>query len=250
MITRDKIFFKTTEINKIESLKILNLFCMEELPQEITDRIIALSVTSKSISKVWTHFPGIKWYISETDICWDYISSCKHTSEEFISSFSDHVDWNYVSGRLMLSKEFLREFKDKIDWNLVLKYQDLSDEFIREVSSSIDWGWIQKKGEVSQSKINRILNIIVLPEEVRDRVVALSLTNKNTISEIWKYFPGIKYFFSETNLDWYAISAYEELSEDFIREFKDCVDWYAIFEYQNISEEFCGEFYLSYYPDL
>jgi len=41
---------------------------------------------------------------------------------------------------------------------------------------------------------------------------------------------------------WWVISDDYELSEDFIREFKDRVIWFLIFRYQRLSEEFLIEF--------
>ena len=41
---------------------------------------------------------------------------------------------------------------------------------------------------------------------------------------------------------WTYISIYEELSEDFIREYQDKVDWYFISSHQNLSEDFIREF--------
>ena len=44
------------------------------------------------------------------------------------------------------------------------------------------------------------------------------------------------------NVDWNYISAYQKLTEDFIREFKDYVDWYWISKNQKLSENFICEF--------
>jgi len=43
-------------------------------------------------------------------------------------------------------------------------------------------------------------------------------------------------------LNWEDISYYQTLSEDFIREFKDYVDWENISSYQILSEDFIREF--------
>ena len=44
------------------------------------------------------------------------------------------------------------------------------------------------------------------------------------------------------NVDWYCVSAYNRLSEDFIREFKDRVYWYYVSATQKLSEGFIREF--------
>ena len=51
------------------------------------------------------------------------------------------------------------------------------------------------------------------------------------------------------SVDWYYISQYQKLSEDFIREFKDSVDWDRISKYQKLSEDFIREFKDSVYWD-
>lgn len=45
-----------------------------------------------------------------------------------------------------------------------------------------------------------------------------------------------------TEFDWSRTSRYQNLSEDFIREFQDKVDWFYISLYQNLSEDFKKEF--------
>jgi hypothetical protein len=46
----------------------------------------------------------------------------------------------------------------------------------------------------------------------------------------------------ENKVDWYWISYYQKLSEEFIREFENKVDWNCISRSQNLSEEFIREF--------
>jgi len=43
-------------------------------------------------------------------------------------------------------------------------------------------------------------------------------------------------------INWYNISKYQKLSENFIREFKNKVDWDNISYYQKLSENFIREF--------
>ena len=51
---------------------------------------------------------------------------------------------------------------------------------------------------------------------------------------------SVEEFREEAN--WYRISIYQKLSEDFIREFKNKVDWRFISLYQKLSEDFIREF--------
>jgi hypothetical protein len=83
--------------------------------------------------------------------------------------------------------------------------------------------------------------IMKLPTELRDRVVALSVTEES-ILEIWTEFPGIKWYISGTKLDWERVSRKHTLSEEFIREFSDHVYWYWVSRDSELSEEFIREF--------
>ena len=44
------------------------------------------------------------------------------------------------------------------------------------------------------------------------------------------------------DVNWHNISCNQNLSEEFIREFKEYVNWKYISRYQNLSEKFCNEF--------
>ena len=46
---------------------------------------------------------------------------------------------------------------------------------------------------------------------------------------------------SLTNMDWNCISVYQDLSEDFIREFRDKLYWRHMSYYQKLSEDFIWE---------
>ena len=50
-------------------------------------------------------------------------------------------------------------------------------------------------------------------------------------------------------VDWQRISIYQRLSEGFIREFADRVDWLQISKYQELSDEFIKEYYCNLYLD-
>jgi hypothetical protein len=43
-------------------------------------------------------------------------------------------------------------------------------------------------------------------------------------------------------VDWWSISKYQDLSEPFIRDFKDQVNWWCISRFQDLSEDFIREF--------
>jgi hypothetical protein len=84
------------------------------LPVEIRERIIAFSVTEETIKIIWTHFPTIKWYISDTNLNWEEVSIRQTLSEEFIRDFSDRVDWYSIFIRQKLSEDFIREHSSRV----------------------------------------------------------------------------------------------------------------------------------------
>jgi hypothetical protein len=72
-------------------------------------------------------------------------------------------------------------------------------------------------------------------EEFKDHV------NWNHISAYQKLSENFIREFKD-KVNWYYISYYQILSENFIREFQDKVNWDSISEYQTLSEEFIKEF--------
>ena len=64
--------------------------------------------------------------------------------------------------------------------------------------------------------------------------------NKNVLDRIFEE-TGIKYN-SIKNINWKEISIHKNLSENFIREFRNDVNWYWISRYQKLSENFIREF--------
>ena len=67
-----------------------------------------------------------------------------------------------------------------------------------------------------------------------------SVTNKITILEEVNIFDFINDSMSED--DWYWISIFQKLSEEFISELQDKVDWAYVSMNQKLSEEFISEF--------
>lgn len=67
--------------------------------------------------------------------------------------------------------------------------------------------------------------------------------NKYDLQHKTKYFKEYKWYFLSLSLqDCICISAYQTLSEEFIREFKDRVNWNYISHVQILSEDFIREF--------
>ena len=91
-----------------------------------------------------------------------------------------------------------------------------------------------------------------LPKPKQYKLIKEVLSNLNS-DELNKLIPQnnadidkLNYLNEELNTDytsldevnWDKISAYQKLSEDFIREFKDKVNWDKISQYQKLSESF------------
>lgn len=67
------------------------------------------------------------------------------------------------------------------------------------------------------------------------------MENKNITQRVNEYL-GTDYRELITRVQWNYISEYQELSEDFIREFQDEVNWRWVSEYQKLSESFIRKF--------
>ena len=67
------------------------------------------------------------------------------------------------------------------------------------------------------------------------------MENKNITQQVNECL-GTDYKDIITKEQWKDISKYQDLSEEFIREFQDKVDWYWISVSQKLSEDFINEF--------
>jgi hypothetical protein len=61
-----------------------------------------------------------------------------YTEEDMIKEFKsvDNVPWNYISSVKKLSENFIRKFKDKLNLYYVLRYQTISDKFRKELNEA------------------------------------------------------------------------------------------------------------------
>jgi hypothetical protein len=118
-----------------------------KLPEELRDRIIALTMEYWDITRISNYFPGIKYYYKpENPEDWLSLSMQWYSlTQDLIRVNSDLVNWDYISKYQILSEEFIREFKDRVNWSLISKHQDdLSEEFIIEFEDRVDWKEILK----------------------------------------------------------------------------------------------------------
>lgn len=113
------------------------------------------------------------------------------------------------------------KFED-IDWIGVYMYEKLTDEFIEKTFQYLKY-------------------------------LDYDITSFDTVAEKWKFVfeynqvseTMLRKHHSEFDREvWSVISAFQELSEDFMCEFKDELDWLEISQNQRFSEEFAVQFKL------
>lgn len=106
------------------------------------------------------------------------------------------------------------KFED-IDWFCVYMYEELTDEFIEKTHRYLEY-------DTNWEKWCFIFEYNIVSSE-----------------------EFLRKYSSEYNKEvWSVISAYQDLSEDFMCEFKDYLDWYEISQNQQFSEEFAIRFKL------
>ena len=76
---------------------------------------------------------------------------------------------------------------------------------------------------------------------LREMLDIMTEKNWNSVSKCQNLSESFIREFKD-KVEWEYISKYQNLSEDFIREFRDKVDWDYISEYQKLSEDFIREF--------
>lgn len=136
-------------------------------------------------------------------------------SEEFIDEFKDKIDWDQLSIFHIFSEKQLIKYKDKVDWYVAITVQKINENVIRECLIDLD---VSYKRSVFQS----IFEFNKLSEAFIEELINLN--------------------YKEDFVDWYYISRYQTLSENFIRKYKDKVNWKYILLNQKLSEEFKNEF--------
>lgn len=106
-----------------------------------------------------------------------------------------------------LTEGFLREYSDYLNWNIICQFQHLSESFMHDFRDKLEWYHICQNQILSEKFIRQ--HVDYLDESC-----------------------------------WAAISEHIEnnLSESFIREFKDFVQWDFIVECQCPSKNFVREF--------
>ena len=144
--------------------------------------------------------------------------------------------------------DFLDKNINNLDWKFITSNQILSDNFISifksELFTNVSGVSILMKQKLSIDFL-KDLTKYTISKSLKNPYFDLStaqfftlLVNYQNLSEdfIREFLP----YFEEGR--WEKISQRQKLSEDFIREFQDKVDWYFISGHQTLSEDFIAEF--------
>jgi hypothetical protein len=130
-------------------------------------------------------------------------------------------DWNYISSKKVLTEEFIRSNCDKVNWELISKFQKLSPEFIDEFADNLNWVVMSETQKLPEWLIDKYANKV--------NWIKLCIHQKMTENFIDKH---------REDVNWKFICEHQKLSEDFIDKFRDRVRWDIIFNCQILSEEF------------
>lgn len=97
---------------------------------------------------------------SLTGVDWEYFSSRKGLSEEFIREFQYNLNWTQISYYQEISEDFIYEFQDKVDWGYISFRQILSENFIKNFTDKVNWDNISSKQLMSDGFIHENSNKI------------------------------------------------------------------------------------------
>lgn len=120
-------------------------------------------------------------------------------------SFQGHIRKLINICTLKHNRKFIRKYKDYLDWDIISSRQKLTQSTIEEFTDYVNWEQIFHNQTLSTNFIRKYINKL----------------NDNS---------------------WKAICAFQELDEQFLRDFKDKVDWGIIcINQKHIKEEFFEE---------
>ena len=209
--------------------------------------------------------PFIEKYADKAD--WYKISEHQTLSESFIEKYSDKVIWDLIPQNQTLSEPFIEKFADKLNWSEISEHQKLSESFIEKYADKVDWYSISKYQKLSESfiekyadKLNweRVSENQMLSEEFKQKHWAqlypglpnphIEQNNVNVEKEnnMTEYEKGLRErIASGEEIDWEGLSGskdFNQLSNEFVKEFADELDWGSISEYQKLSESFIEKY--------
>ena len=160
------------------------------------------------------------------DVCWEAITKYQKLSESFMRDYRGRLNWRYLPVYQDMSEKFIKEFLDKFWWG-DFPYEKLSEDFISELSDVVCWQ------EVSKRKKNMSREFI---EKWAHRLDWFNLCYFNKVDSdlLSKYAYRL-------NFQWDVLCDRQNLSEDFIREWKDKMNFGKLLERHLLSNDFIRE---------
>ena len=206
---------------------------------------------------------GIKW----RELNWCSISERLYLSEEFMEEFSEYLEWNAIAVRQKLTERFIYKYGNELDWGLISQYQTLSEKFMSNNSEDLNWASLCYNQKMSDDFIIKhqkdidweaLLDSIAsysrnpLSEKVLkicyiyfDETCWESLIEKNNWELTEDFLRTFFQYFDTDLLSHYV--CYNDISEDFIEEYKDELSMYIILNsHHDLSDEFIRRHSLFY----
>jgi hypothetical protein len=146
---------------------------------------------------------------------WKLFSLTPHTVDELIDACIYHqssICYSYVCKVSKIPCDFIDTFS-VLSTGKIGSYKDLKDK----------------------KYMDSLLNAIRIRRSVKDPVASV---HKCIVERENGYKYEINAIDIKEKLDWYYISQYQDLSEDFILSHLDCLSLDMVYKYQNISQEF------------
>lgn len=173
----------------------------------------------------------------------------RHADDINNSMYGGKVDWKLISQYQKLSEQFMRDFNHKLDWHVLPKYQTMSDKFIKEFRGKFWWGDFPYN-KLSEELISELYDTVCWPEVSKEKK---NLSNK--FIETWAhrldwfnlcYFNKVdssilSKYADRLSFDWTVLCEHQNLSEDFMREFKDRMYWDKLLNRRLLSKDFIRE---------
>lgn len=171
---------------------------------------------------------------------WQYISMCQTLSTEFMDDYYDRLDKECIIMCQKLSMDFIWKHPD-LNLGLLFRYQELSEEYIMLHIWEID--------------VKERICLLVRQKLSEENIILL---NSNTPSiELWNTISAYQnlsenFIRSHSDvLNWELLSKFQVLSEKLIRDFKTKVYWSNISQYQKLSMDFIQEMkYYVYWDEI
>ena len=180
---------------------------------------------------------------------WNIISQSQKLSENFIIKHIDKLNWKLISIYQILSENFIDFHSSLLDWDMISSFQTLSEDFIIKHIDKINFNFISTSKKLSENFISKYSDKLPMSNITANQILSEQFMRDN-ISKIDLYEASSHQFLSEKficdfenteygdHFNWYDISMYQKLSEDFIESHLDKLYMPNIAHYQHLSEHF------------